>query len=86
MRNYPRLQIQMSSILREMMKDKELHESLIYNVEFMDILFTFVQCVNFDVSSDAFTTLKTLLTKNKKTVTIRHCLQLFSINKVLSLI
>jgi len=70
MSDHPRLQIQMSSILREMMKDEELHTSLINNGEVMSILFEFVQCVNFDVSSDAFTTLKSLLTKNKKTVSV----------------
>jgi len=65
----PRLQVQISSVLKEMMKDAELHEYLLYNCpRLMDLLFHNVKETDFDISSDAFTTLKTLLTKNKKTV------------------
>jgi len=65
----PRLQVQISSVLKEMMKDPTLHEYLLYKCDsLMDLLFGNVKETDFDISSDAFTTLKQLLTKNKKTV------------------
>jgi len=65
----PRLQVQISSVLKEMMKDAQLHEYLLYKCEkLMGLLFQNVKETDFDISSDAFTTLKQLLTKNKKTV------------------
>jgi len=71
--NHPRLQIQMSSILREMMKnDADMHHQLLFNpnVEprIREYLFDFVKQTNFDVASDAFNTLKSFLTKNKDKV------------------
>lgn len=65
----PRLQIQMSSIMREMMKDEDLHKYLLLDcAELRKLLLDNVKETNFDVASDAFNTLKSLLTKNKKTV------------------
>jgi len=65
----PRLQVQISSILKEIMKDEELHTFLLYECPRLRILlFQNVKETNFDVSSDAFTTLKQLLTKNKKVI------------------
>lgn len=65
----PRLQIQISSILRELIKNEELHAHLLTGcVELRSLLLINVENPNFDVSSDAFTTLKALLTTNKKTV------------------
>lgn len=68
-RTRPRLQVMMSAILKEMMKDPELHAYLLYKCDkLMELLFQNVQETDFDISSDSFTTLKTLLTRNKKTV------------------
>jgi len=65
----PRLQIQISSILRELMKNEELHAYLLTGcVELRSLLLINVENPNFDVSSDALTTLNALLTTNKKTV------------------
>jgi len=65
----PRLQVQISSVLREMMKDSELHRFLLYDCpKLMDLLFDKVKATDFDISSDGLKTLKALLTKNKKTV------------------
>jgi len=65
----PRLQVQISTVLREMMKDSELHRFLLYDCpRLMDLLFDKVKATDFDISSDGLSTLKQLLTKNKKTV------------------
>eukprot|EP00494_Astrolonche_serrata_P031120 UN31389 len=63
-----RVQIQMATVMREMFKLDVLHSYLLNHTNLRVRLFSKVQQKDFDVSSDAFTTLRDLLTKNKKVV------------------
>jgi len=65
----PRLCNIISSIFREMMRDSELHTWIMEKVPGLRVcLFKYVKETNFDLASDAFSTLKMLLTKNKSFV------------------
>ncbi len=54
------------SILREALRHEDICSMVLANTPLMETFFTYLQLPTFDVSSDAFTTLKVLLTKHKK--------------------
>jgi len=60
----PDIALNCGSILREVLRHKELNEMLLHSKLF-DKFYFFVQLSTFDVASDAFLTFKVMLTKHK---------------------